>query len=228
MFIQVMSTYGYMFAWIIYFIVFTLYLNEQVNTKREKTGSVNIDTFFKRFYGIVLMNIITAIVLVTLPILLIVIKVKLYWITLGVIVTLVIYIGTLKSMKISERLINRDINKYEIKQAETITMEQAENKVSLYNNLFWLGVIISLGVYALIILDAWEIVPITTKLFPPMMPIALHMILDWLKVGVMLVLTVMMLILAVYRKESHNVLDIKKQPTKSKKNKVNKSKRTSS
>lgn len=188
-----MSVYGYMTAWILFFLVTSMVLRDLVIKTEKKTQGVNIDMYVRNLVEMFIMNFL--IVLITLYTLLALVigKVHWFWLVAGISTTFLLYIFNMIFIKVGERYSEKDL-KIDISQykEETIDKKIRKNKI-----LFYVSVLLNLVVYTFIILNAWDFVPIKDIILPPLMPIFYHLIVDWMIIG--LILTMNFMVLAVIK-----------------------------
>lgn len=211
MFIQIVTVYGFLGAWVGYFICYFMYLNGLVRNRQVSGNGINFDSFMQRMYGVVFMNIITGVVMVVIPLFLLLINIMPYWIVVGVFSTLFIYLVILQLIKKGETLMNREYTDKEKQVAKNSSLENLKRKSKRYTILFWVVGILNLGYFILLPLDAWDIIPITRNLLPTFMPIYLHMMMDWVRIGVIVIGGIILLIVANKRVVNNNILKIKKE-----------------
>lgn len=196
MFIKIITVYGFLGAWIAYFICYAFYLNGMIKHYSNPARPSNIDTFLSRIFGIYLMNIVTAFVVVIFPVILLFLNILPYWIVVSVFASLVIYIVILYLMKKGEYELGRNITRKEVQEANKYELTGLIQKKKFFTFLFWWFVLIHLGVYLILPLDAWDIVPLTSSIFPTFMPIYLYILLDWVKIGILIMGYILLLLIA--------------------------------
>src|SRR5690625_563488 len=212
MFIKIITMYGFLGAWIAYFICFLMYLNGLVRNRQHQGTAINLDAFMQRLYGVTFMNVVTGVVVVFLPVSLLFLNIMPYWIVVSVFSSLVIYLFILKLMKKGELMMNREHTEQEIQIAGKITLEESNKKVKRSTIIFWLVAAINIFIYILLPMDAWDVIPITKNILPTYMPLYLHMMMDWVRMGVTIIGNILLLVAANNRFVSNNIKQIKLNP----------------
>lgn len=209
MFMKEMSINGFLVIWVLCFIGYVFYLRGVLTAKTGNKSTVNLDSFFGRIYGITGMNVLTAVVLIIAPIVLYLKGLHWYWITTGVITTLILQTSYLTMMRVADRTIQEEVTKVQKEQVAEMNKRDIEFKVSKSKMYFKLSILANLTLYTVIILNAWDILPIRAFFLPPIMPLYFHILIDWVQVGSILLGSLLMLIIVTKQMEYIHLLNIK-------------------
>lgn len=220
MFFKMIVSSGYMFAWIGLFTVMTFILKGFIKKVDDANNDVRIDTYYKGLLGTFSLNLMISLVIVYTLVLLAFDVVHWLWVMLGVITTFVVYIVTVNFVKLGRSILEHELTDKEKKSMETWGINDVKKKMRGKQQEYWSMFVLNIIVYAVIALNAWDIVPIHEKLFPPMMPIYLHMSFDWIQIAFIFLMNFSLII--IYRewmrvkKMEHYLLNKHKEVKKEK------------
>lgn len=199
MFIQTMSVYGYMTAWVIFFLVTTVVLRDFVKKTEKETQGVDVDMYVRNLVESFIMNFLIVLITIYTLFAILIGKVHWFWLVAGISTTFLLYIFNMIFIRVgeqySEKELDMDVSKYKV--------EEVEKKIRKNMLMYYGSILLNLVVYTMIILNAWGILPIRQLVFPPLMPIFYHLILDWMTIG--LILTMNFMVLAVIKDWIRNV-----------------------
>ena len=195
MFYQNMVYIGFFFVWVLYFVVFTIYMGNLVKEGRLKGTTRRNSTFVFRMYGVALTNVFIAVTVVIMPIVAMVAGVHPYWIAMGVIYTLTIHYFYMKMLMWGEIMVKR------VKVPDGSKMHELKENRNL-RTLFNLMVVVTSIYLLIIVFNAFGVLPIQSVVFPPIMPLYYHMILDFLTLLGLFLLSAVMVYVVKKRLES--------------------------
>lgn len=191
MFIKTMTVYGYMTAWVVFFIITTMVMRDFV--KKEESGGKGIDLgmYIRNLVESFIMNFLIVVITLYTFIAILIGRVHWFWLIAGIATTFILYISNMVYIRVGERISEKkldiDVSKYK--------KEEVSKKVKKNKLLYYIAFVLNLVMYTVIILNAWDVIPIRQLLLPPLMPILYHLVTDWVIIGVILTMNFLMLVI---------------------------------
>jgi len=167
---------GYLVVWALMFLVMSLMMKWMV--KQDKNG-VGHEGYYQNTLGIFLINTLIALTLVYTVLSIVFDFVHWYWTMLGTIVTIVVGVVMFAYVKIGRSVLEQELTEKEKERVKELGIQNIERQITKSKGIFAVAVGVNIAVYVVIGLNAWDIVPFRETLFPPMMPVYVHIMLDW-------------------------------------------------
>ena len=198
MFFKMLVVSGYMFAWIGFFTVMTFILKGFIKRVDDRDNSVRLDLYMRGVVETFALNLLVSLVIVLTIMLLLFDVVHWMWVMTGVISTFVVYIVTYYYVKFGRYILEQKLTDKEKESVRGMGIQDIQNKMKVKQREYWLVYLLNILAYVVISLNAWDIIPIRQSLFPPMMPIYLHLTFDWIQIAFIFLMNFLLII--VYRK----------------------------
>lgn len=201
MFYQNMIYMGYFELWVIYFLIYSLYLKNIVQDGKQISKRNVLNTYLIRYYGLGIMNMIMAISLVFIPLITMLVGVHVYWIAIGTLYTLIIHFyfsklilwGEVYLLKLKDDVEEVYFDKFKGKE-----IEDSNN----YRVLNYIMIVVILIYLLVVAFNAFDIIPLQSVFFPPIMPLYYHILLDFIKILGLFLLSAIMLLIVKKRLDS--------------------------
>lgn len=198
MFYQNMLYMGFYAVWVLYFVVFVLFLNNILKEGTSTGKKRNFGTYITRMYGIALTNVFVALSVVIMPIVGMIAGMGVYWIAMGVLYTLFIHFFYLRMMLWGEILLYRT---EEGKQEQGEEVKEVKGSKNL--RIVYIVMVVIVFLYFLVVpFNAFDILPLQSTFFPPIMPLYYHILLDFVILLVLFLLSAITLYVVKKRLES--------------------------
>lgn len=195
---------GFFAVWVLYYGVFTLYMNNIIKEGKETVGKRDFGSYMMRLYGIGLTNVFIALSIVIMPLIAMIAGVHVYWIGVGILYTLVIHFFYTRMMIWGEVLI---VQVKENERVKGVRIRENRN----YQIAYRLVVVLTFLYFLLIAFNAFDILPIQAMFLPPIMPLYYHILLEFITLLGVFLLSALTLLVIKKRLDSFYQIEVGKK-----------------